>query len=53
MAVHLPPCFVRIHRSCIVNVEYILRIELFGKESYHVRLKNGTSLRAVLQGISY
>lgn len=44
---HLSPsAFVRIHRSTIVNANHILRVELFGKESYHVRLKNGASLRA-------
>ncbi len=44
---HLPPAlFVRIHRSCIVNAEQILRVELFGKENYQVRLKNGVCLRA-------
>lgn len=44
---HLPPTvFVRIHRSCIVNTEQILRVELFGKENYQVRLKNGVCLRA-------
>lgn len=48
---HLPPdLFVRIHRSCIVNVEQIVRVELFGKENYQVRLKNGISLRASLSG---
>lgn len=42
---HLPPAlFVRIHRSCIVNTEQILRVELFGKENYQVRLKNGVCL---------
>ncbi|GAB6393700.1 MAG: LytTR family transcriptional regulator [Bacteroidales bacterium] len=43
---HLPPVtFVRIHRSVIVNTDYIMRIELFGKETYQVRLKNGVSLK--------
>lgn len=43
---HLPAsAFVRIHRSCIVNTEQIVRLELFGKETYQVRLKNGSSLR--------
>ncbi len=42
----LPPSFVRIHRSVIVNTEFIQRVELFGKETYQVRLKNGQSLRA-------
>jgi hypothetical protein len=43
---HLPVDFVRIHRSSIVNTNHIMRVELYGKESYHIRLKNGTSLRA-------
>lgn len=44
---HLPATrFIRIHRSCIINAEQIMRIELFGKESYQVRLKNGANLRA-------
>lgn len=48
---HLPPIsFVRIHRSCIVNIEQILRIELFGKENYQVRLKNNVCLKASLSG---
>lgn len=48
---HLPPVqFVRIHRSCIVNAEQILRVELFGKENYQVRLKNGVCLRASSAG---
>ncbi|MDR0429025.1 MAG: LytTR family transcriptional regulator [Tannerellaceae bacterium] len=42
----LPATFVRIHRSSIVNTDYIMRVELFGKESYHIRLKNGMSLKA-------
>ncbi|OFY38396.1 MAG: hypothetical protein A2X18_02695 [Bacteroidetes bacterium GWF2_40_14] len=47
---HLPLSFVRIHRSCIVNTEKITRVELFGKESYNVYLKNGTSVRASTTG---
>lgn len=47
----LPPHrFVRIHRSYIINVEQILRVELYGKESYHVLLKNGKCLRASSAG---
>lgn len=42
--------FIRIHRSCIVNCEYIARIELFGKETWQVRLKTGVSLRASAGG---
>jgi len=49
--ISLPPAaFVRIHRSSIVNTEYIMRVELFGKETYQVRLKNGMSLRASNSG---
>ncbi|PKO99179.1 MAG: LytTR family transcriptional regulator [Bacteroidetes bacterium HGW-Bacteroidetes-8] len=47
---HLPPTFVRIHRSCIVNSEKIARAELFGKESYNIHLKNGTCLKASATG---
>jgi two-component system, LytTR family, response regulator len=42
---HLNPFeFVRIHRSYICSVTEIKKIELLEKESYQVRLKNGTSL---------
>ena len=48
---HLPnDNFVRIHRSTIVNVTQISRVELFGKETYQVLLKNGTKLRVSLTG---
>lgn len=48
---HLPAeTFVRIHRSAIVNIRQIARIELFGKETYLVLLKNGIKLRASLSG---
>lgn len=48
---HLPErTFIRIHRSCIVNCAYIARIELFGKETWQVRLKTGASLRASAGG---
>ncbi|MCD7937066.1 MAG: LytTR family transcriptional regulator [Tannerellaceae bacterium] len=46
----LPVTFIRIHRSTIINSSQLSRIELFGKESYHVLLKNGTSLKASLTG---
>ena len=42
---NLPDSFIRIHRSYIVNTSYIIRIELFGKETYQVRLKENTCLR--------
>lgn len=48
---HLPPeSFVRIHRSTIVSVSQISRLEQFGKETYQVLLKNGTRLRVSLSG---
>lgn len=48
---HLPAdTFVRIHRSTIVNVTCISRVELFGKETYQVLLKNGVKLRVSLSG---
>ena len=48
---HLPSDnFVRIHRSTIVNVTQISRVELIGKETYQVLLKNGTKLRVSLTG---
>lgn len=44
---HLEPSrFIRIHRSYIINADFIARLELYDKESYAVILKNGASLRA-------
>jgi len=42
--------FVRIHRSYIVNVEYIEQIILWEKDTYKVRLKTGEELRASRAG---
>jgi len=43
---HLPRNqFVRIHRSCIVNVEMISRIELYEKQNQLLTLKNGDKLK--------
>jgi DNA-binding LytR/AlgR family response regulator len=48
---HLPEdLFVRIHRSFIVNIEYISKIELFEKETYKVQLTTGTGLKASAAG---
>lgn len=48
---HLPADnFVRIHRSSIVNVTQISRVEQYGKETYQVTLKNGVKLRVSLSG---
>jgi two-component system LytT family response regulator len=37
--------FIRIHRSYIVNVNFIVQLEHFSKENYLVILKNGTKLK--------
>lgn len=42
--------FVRVHRSYIVNVEKILRIELYEKQSQMLTLKNGDKIRASVSG---
>lgn len=48
---HLPSTgFVRVHRSTIVNVTQISRVELFGKESYHLLLKCGVKLKVSSSG---
>jgi DNA-binding LytR/AlgR family response regulator len=48
---HLDPGqFVRIHRSVIVNVTQISRVELYDKEQYAVLLKNGDKLKASSTG---
>ena len=39
-----PACFVRIHRSAIVNLERVARIEPYGKESRIAILTDGTRL---------
>jgi two-component system LytT family response regulator len=47
---NLPSQFIRIHRSYIVNVNGVSKIELYEKESYRVYLKNGVVLRASSTG---
>jgi len=48
---HLDPKkFIRIHRSWIVNVECIDQIMLWEKETYMVKLKDGSELRASRAG---
>jgi two-component system LytT family response regulator len=39
-----PSRFLRIHRSCIVNLERVVRIEPYGKDSHVAVLQNGTQL---------
>ena len=51
METHLDPAqFIRIHRSYIVNIGMITRLELYQKETYNVLLKNGASIRASSSG---
>ena len=42
--------FIRIHRSNILNIRFLDKIELFEKETYLVHLKNGTKIKASLSG---
>ena len=42
--------FIRIHRSYIVNIHRISKIELYEKERYHVLLNNGKTLKASESG---
>lgn len=42
--------FVRVHRSYIVNVEKILRIEMYEKQNQMLTLKNGDKIRASTSG---
>jgi len=48
---NLPPQqFIRIHRSYIVNVNEVKKIELYEKETYRIHLKNGEYLKASSSG---
>lgn len=48
---HLDPAlFARIHRSFIVNLNTIARLELYDKEQYVVRLNDGNMLKASSAG---
>lgn len=42
--------FVRVHRSYIVNVEKILRIEMYEKQNQMLTLKNGDKIRTSVSG---
>ena len=49
--IHLPSAtFVRVHRSYIVNVEKILRIELYEKKNQILTLTNGQKIKASASG---
>jgi len=41
---HLPDSFVRIHRSYLVNINFVKQIDLIGKDSHAVLLKNEKQL---------
>jgi hypothetical protein len=48
---HLPKSlFIRVHRSYIVNVEYISAIESYGKQNQQALLKNGEWLKISVAG---
>jgi hypothetical protein len=48
---HLPENqFVRVHRSYLVNVSKILRIELYGKQNQQLTLSNGDKLKISASG---
>ena len=42
--------FVRIHRSYIVNIEHLARIESYGKQNQQITLKNGQWLKVSISG---
>ena len=42
---NLPPnTFVRVHRSSIINVSFIDKLEKYGKESYLIKMKDGSQV---------
>ncbi|MDR1810352.1 MAG: LytTR family transcriptional regulator DNA-binding domain-containing protein [Prevotella sp.] len=48
---HLPTDkFVRIHRSSIINVDYISRVELYDRQNQLVRLQNNLQVKMSLSG---
>jgi hypothetical protein len=42
--------FVRVHRSCIVNVEKISQIELYDSKNQQLTLRNGSRLKISISG---
>ncbi|MFT4063041.1 MAG: LytTR family transcriptional regulator DNA-binding domain-containing protein [Edaphocola sp.] len=49
----LPPHqFVRVHRSYIVNIQHINKVELYEKENYCVTLRNGARIAVSRTGYS-
>jgi hypothetical protein len=48
---HLPKSlFIRVHRSYIINIEYLSAIESYGKQNQQILLKNGEWLKVSLAG---
>lgn len=48
---HLDPArYIRIHRSTIINVDFMDKLEYYDKESYAVLMKDGTRLKASTTG---
>ena len=41
---HLPDSFVRIHRSYLVNINFVKQIDLISKDSHAVSIKDGRQL---------
>lgn len=41
---HLPDSFVRIHRSYLVNINYVKQIDLLSKDSHSVLLRDGNQI---------
>ena len=42
--------FVRVHRSSIVNIEFIVQVEQYGKQSQILKLTNGKQVRVSASG---
>ncbi|MGM0650545.1 MAG: LytR/AlgR family response regulator transcription factor [Bacteroidota bacterium] len=47
---HLPDNFIRIHRSHIINMDFIAEIEPYTKETLSVTMKNGDAIKASKSG---
>ena len=46
----LPSTFLRVHRSFLVNITYIQKLELYEKNSYQLLLKNGVRVAVSKSG---
>lgn len=46
----LPDNFIRVHRSYIINSQMIDSIETYGKQQYHIKLKNNSSVKTSKSG---